>query len=105
MGSAIYAVEVDETAAQHYMRRTMRLLLVLSAFLTALVGLGAVPAAARPASEVCVSATVRTDRQAPQVVAVSPFEMRALDRVNFGPLPVAEAPARTIPLYAERLRV
>lgn len=87
------------------MRPTMRLLLVLSAFLTALVGLGAVPAAARPASEISVSATVKSDRQAPQVVAVSPFEMCALDRVNFGPLPTAAAPVRAVPIYAERLRV
>lgn len=83
----------------------MRLLLVLSAFLTALVGLGAVPAAARPASEISASATVKTDRQAPRMVVASPHEMRALDRVNFGPLPVAMAPARAVPLYAERLRV
>jgi Flp pilus assembly protein CpaB len=96
---------VDETTAQHYMRHTMRLLLVLSAFLTALVGLGAVPASARPASEICVTATVKADRQAPQAVAIAAFEMRALDRVNFGPLPTAAAPVRSVPLYAERLRV
>lgn len=83
----------------------MRLLLLLSAFLTALVGLGAVPASARPVSEVCISATVKTDRQAPQIVAITPREMRALDRVNFGPLPVVDVPVRAVPLYVERMRV
>jgi hypothetical protein len=49
----------------------MRLLLVLSAFLTALVGLGAVPVSARPASEVCASATTKSERQASRIAAVS----------------------------------
>lgn len=84
----------------------MRLLLVLSAFLTALVGLGsAAPAMARPASEVCASATTKADRQVLPIVSVSPLESGALDRVNFGSVSLEIAPIRSVPLYAERLRV
>lgn len=83
----------------------MRLLLVLSAFLTALVGLGAVPVSARPASEVCASATTKSERQVSRIAAVSSPEFDMQDRAVFGPLPAATAPVRSVPLYAERLRV
>ena len=85
---------------------TMRLLLLLSAFLTALVGVGTPAAAAvRPVCEVSATASVRTERLTPRIAAVSPRKFGALDRVNFGPLKLDSAPIRTVPLYAERLRV
>lgn len=83
----------------------MRLLLVLSAFLTALVGLGAVPATARPASEVCASAIAKSERQAPRVAMVSTSDMGIRDHASVGPVALAAAPARSVPIYAERLRV
>lgn len=83
----------------------MRLLLVLSAFLTALVGLGAVPASARAASEVCASASVKSERQALRIAAVSAPKVYVQDRASFGPLPMTTAPVRSVPLYVERLRV
>lgn len=88
------------------MRTTMRLLLLLSAFLTAMVGVGTpATAAVRPVCEVSVSASVRAERLAPRLPAIAPLRIGALDRVNFGPLTRAVAPARAVPLYAERLRV
>ena len=85
---------------------TMRLLLLLSAFLTALVGVGTPAAAAvRPACEVSATASVRTERLTPRIAAVSPRKFGALDRVNFGPPKLGIAPTRTVPLSAERLRV
>ena len=88
------------------MSTTMRFLLVLSAFLTAMVGVGTPAAAAvRPACEVSATASVSSERQAPRIIAVSPPKFGALDRVNFGPLALRSAPALIIPLYAERLRV
>lgn len=97
---------MDESAARYYMPITMRLLLLLSAFLTAMVGVGT-PAAAvvRPACELTATASVRTERQAPRITAIAPRKFNALDRVNFGPLAQRAAPIRAVPLYAERLRV
>jgi hypothetical protein len=97
---------VDESAVAYYMGPTMRLLLLLSAFLTAMVGVGT-PASAtqRPACEVSASASVRVERQAPRLPAVAPRRIGALDRVNFGPFVRQNAPAPTFPLYAGRLRV
>ncbi len=97
---------MDESAARYYMAVTMRLLLLLSAFLTAMVGVGT-PAAAAPraACEVSATASVRAERQAPRIAAVSPRKFSALDRVSFGLLALRSAPVRTIPLYAARLRV
>ena len=84
----------------------MRLLLLLSAFLTAMIGVGTPAAAAvRPACEVSATASVRTEHLTPRIAAVSPRKFGALDRVNFGPLKLGIAPTRTVPLYAERLRV
>lgn len=100
------AVKVDESAAAYYIRRTMRLLLLLSAFLTAMVGVGTPAAAAvRPACEVSVSTIVRAERLSPQLPSIAPLRRGALDRVNFGPLGPVIAPVRAVPLYAERLRV
>ena len=83
----------------------MRLLLVLSAFLTALVGLGAVPAAARPASEVCASASVKSERQASRIAAIAVPDFHVQDRAGSGSLPMTAASVRLVPLYTERLRV
>lgn len=100
------AVKVDESAARYYMPTTMRLLLLLSAFLTAMVGVGTPAAAAvRPACEVSATATVRTERLAPRVAVSTPRELGALDRVNFAPFGRHDDPVRTVPLYAGRLRV
>jgi hypothetical protein len=97
---------VDESAARYYMTVTMRLLLLLSAFLTAMVGVGTPAAAAqRPACEVSATASVRAERQAPRLAVVLPHIFGALDRCNSGSLTLHSAPARTIPLYAGRLRV
>lgn len=100
------SVKVDESAPCYYMTITMRLLLLLSAFLTAMVGVGTPAAAApRPACEVSATATVRTERQAPRIDAVLRREIGALDRVNFAPIGRHSEPVRTVPLYANRLRV
>ncbi len=97
---------MDESAARYYMLTIMRLLLLLSAFLTAMVGVGTpATAATRPVCEVSATASVRTERLVPRTVAVSPRKLGTLDRVNFGPLALRGAPIRTVPLYAERLRV
>lgn len=84
----------------------MRLLLLLSALLTALVGVGT-PAAAvvRPACEVSATATVRTECQAPRIAVATPRKLGALNSVNLGTFVLRETPARTTPLYAQRLRV
>ncbi len=99
-------VKVDESAARYYMRTTMRLLLLLSAFLTAMVGVGTPAAAAvRPACELTATASVRAERQAPRIAVVPPHKSGVLDRVNFVAAALDGAPARTVPLYAQRLRV
>ena len=84
----------------------MRFLLLLSAFLTALVGSNATaPAVARPAYAVSASASVRAERAVARVAAFAPRKFGTLDRVNFRPVAVVSAPARAVPLYANRLRV
>jgi len=84
----------------------MRLLLLLSAFLTAMVGVGTPAAAAvRPACEISASASVRAERHAPRATVAAARKFRALDRVNFGRSMPDSAPVRMIPLYAGRLRV
>lgn len=84
----------------------MRLLLLLSAFLTAMIGVGTPTASAvRPACEVSATASVRTERLAPRIAAVLPRKFGALDRVNFGSPTLHSDPVRMVPLYAERLRV
>lgn len=97
---------VDESAARYYILTVIRLLLLLSAFLTAMVGVGT-PAAAtpRPACEVSATVGVRAERQAPRVAIVAPRKFGALDRVNFGTISSHSVPARTSLLYAGRLRV
>lgn len=99
-------VKVDEGTSRYYMHFTMRLLLVLSAFLTAMVGLGdAAPAAARPACEVSVSVAAKVERFAPVSVAIAAPQKSSLDRASFAAISRTEAPAATVPLYADRLRV
>ena len=84
----------------------VRFLLLLSAFLTALVGTGATaPAVARPAYEMSASASVRAEHAVARVAAFAPRKFGALDRVNFGPVAVVSGPVRAVPLYANRLRV
>jgi hypothetical protein len=97
---------VDESARRYYIPTTMRLLLLLSAFLTAMVGVGT-PAAAtvRPACEVSATASVRTVRHAPRTAVVAARKFGALDRVNFDASAPHIAPALAIPLYLQRLRV
>ena len=88
------------------MYSTMRLLLLLSAFLTAMVGVGTPAAAAvRPACEVSATASVRTERLTPRIAAILPCKLGTLDRVNCGPLALHSAPIRSVPLYSQRLRV
>lgn len=85
---------------------TMRLLLLFSAFLTAMVGIGtSATAAVRPACEVSATANVRIVRQAPRIAVVTPREFGALDPIDFGPVARHSAPERMVPLYAQRLRV
>ena len=97
---------MDETAVHYYTSIVTRLLFLLSAFLTAMVGIGT-PAAAvvRPACEVAATTSVCTERKAPCTALVAIHKIQSLDRVNFGAIAVRSAPALTIPLYAGRLRV
>ena len=100
------SVKLDESATTYYMRRTMRLLLLLSALLTAMVGLGT-PAAAtlRPVCEVSVSRNINAEKQVARPPAVAPCTVGALDRVSFETLARTITPSRAVPLYAERLRI
>lgn len=97
---------MDETGAHYYISLVTRLLFLLSAFLTAMVGIGT-PAAAvvRPACEVAATASICTERKAPCTALVAVHKIHSLDHVNFGAIVVRSAPALTIPLYAGRLRV
>jgi hypothetical protein len=100
------SVKVDESATTYYMRRIMRLLLLLSALLTAMVGLGTpAVAAARPVCEVSVSRNINAEKQIPRPPALPPCTVGALDRVSFETLARTSTPSRAVPLYAERLRV
>ena len=97
---------MDESAARYYMPTTMRLLLLLSAFLTSMVGVGTPAAAAvRPACELTVTATARAERQTPRLAVVPPRKSGVLDRVNFVAAALDNAPVPTTPLYTQRLRV
>jgi hypothetical protein len=99
-------VKVDESAQPYYRSTTMRLLLLLSAFLTAMVGVGTPAAAAmRPACEVSTTANVRAVRHAPRIAVVAARKFGALDRVHFDASAPHSAPALAIPLYLQRLRV
>lgn len=88
------------------MRITMRFLLLLFALLTAMVGVGT-PAAAgvRPACELTATASMHTERKAPRIAVGPPHKSRLLDRFNFVAAALENAPARRVPLYAQRLRV
>jgi len=91
---------------RYYTSITMRLLLLLSAFLTAMVGVGTpAAAAARPVCEVSTSATVRCDRSVKGVVVAEARTPIASSRTGPTPRVTYSAPARVFPLYAERLRV
>jgi hypothetical protein len=80
----------------------MRILLLLSAFLAALSGGVAHARVAGPVAEVSASASVRAERVAPVVVA----DARVFqDRVNFASPRANSAPARSGPLYADRLLI
>jgi hypothetical protein len=97
---------VDASDGAYYMRGTMRLLLLLSAFLTALVGVGA-PASAATRSACEVTASVPVSGQRATIAATV-----ALER-DFGhPDPAVRvvvmfdaAPHRGFPLYADRLLI
>jgi len=80
----------------------MRILLLISAFLAALSGSVAHGRVGEPVAAVSASASVRTERVASAAVAEARVH---LDRVNFA-LPRAKiAPARNMPLYADRLLI
>jgi hypothetical protein len=97
---------VDESAQPYYMLTMMRLLLLLSAFLTAMVGVGApVAAATRPASEISATVGVCSERQVPAAASTAPSNLAACGRTDIGSLAVALAPTRSAPLYLQRLRV
>ena len=84
----------------------MRLLLLLSAFLTALIGVGqTAPATARPVCELSAPATTGTERKAPLIAAVLPHQLGALDLVDAGSTETYSVAVRALPLYAERLRI
>lgn len=84
----------------------MRLLLLLSAFLTAMVGVGA-PAAAAPRAvcEVSASASAHSERLTPRIALVAKHAAIADERVATGVQVLTSAPARSVPIYAGRLRV
>jgi hypothetical protein len=81
----------------------MRLLLLLSAFLTALIGVG--QTAPATACELSAPATTGTERKAPLIAAVLPHQLGALDLVDAGSNETSNAVMRALPLYADRLRV
>lgn len=87
------------------MRHTiMRLLLLLSALLTALTGFGSTaPVSAAPARHLVAVATVKN---VPGVTQAIPAQSRfAGDDHDAVAAHMAAAPARATPIYAERLRV
>ncbi len=80
----------------------MRILFLISAFLAALSG-GVVHArVAGPVAEVSAPAATRAERAAPAVVAAARVP---LGRVNFALPHATAAPARSVPLYADRLLI
>lgn len=84
----------------------MRVLLLLSAFLTAVVGLGTPAAASQhPAYQVAATASAGAERQAPVIAAGLPAGHHALNHIDLRPVILPPAPARAVPIYAERLRV
>ncbi len=88
------------------MSGVVRLLLLLSVFLTAMIGIGTTaPATARPACEVSASASIGTERKAPLITAALPHQLGTLDFLDFGSVSVQSASVRMSPLYADRLRV
>jgi hypothetical protein len=97
---------VDASGGAYYMPITMRLLLLLSAFLTALVGIGTpASAAVRPACAASASASVGVERKRAVAVHVASLENGTLNRVNFGAVRPRAAPVPSVPLYLSRLRV
>jgi hypothetical protein len=80
----------------------MRILILLSAFLAALAGGVAHARPVGAVAAVSASASVRAERIAPVVAA----EARVLlDRVNVAVAYDDTAPARRVPLYADRLLI
>lgn len=90
----------------YYLHRTMRLLLLLSAFLTALVGLGGNASAARPVCAVSVATSkvtvVRCKRVRPILQLVSPDKW---DDSDFDWLAPFEGAAFGLDYQAVRLRL
>jgi hypothetical protein len=87
------------------MRRSiMRLLLLLSALLTALTGFGSTaPVSAAPARHVVAVAAVKEVAGVTQVI---PAQLRFAGNDHDAVAShIAAAPARATPIYAERLRV
>jgi hypothetical protein len=84
----------------------MRLLLLLSAFLTALVGQGGIAhATVVPSTAVSATAQVAPERTARVPVLFDPVEqaVSALVRADRPALPAA--PLLDVPLYQDRLRI
>lgn len=85
---------------------TMRLLLLLSAFLTALAGVGTpASAAVRPACAASASVATNSEHKSPVLATVQHRTFGALDRVIRGAALPAITPASLVPLYFGRLRV
>ena len=83
----------------------MRLLLLLSAFLTAMVGQGA-SARAAVATPCAIAACASAPARAAQAMAaVATPHVALLDRVNLVRIFVAAAPTAKVPLYADRLLI
>lgn len=88
------------------MRDTMRLLLLLSAFLTALVGVGAsASAAVRPACAATASVSVGVERKCATPDNVARLESRVRDHVGVVAFAPQLVPVSMVPLYLGRLRV
>ncbi len=80
----------------------MRILILISAFLAALTGGLGQARVIGPVAEVSASASVRAERAAPAVAAEAGVFS---DRSAFAVPHADTAPARTTPLYADRLLI
>lgn len=85
---------------------TMRVLLFLSALLSAMVAVGTpATAAVRAPCAVSATATARVERPAPRITIALVRNLAASGSRKVVTTALRGAPARSVPLYAERLRV
>ncbi len=84
----------------------MRLLLLFSAFLTAIIGVGT-PASAisSPAHEISAPAATGGMQRVRRVIPIACVNARIVKSVTPPAIACTSAPLRHVPIYAERLRI